>query len=514
MVPRWILAYSSIALAALVVLLVSCGGGGGGGEVHVPVISNPSVYPDWLTAGDGGGMVEVTFTLDFLDDGGDLWQAVLKVYNSQGILVVDQVVDIVGAGGITAGYLNGSLMVNTAVPDIFSVEAWVVDSGSHPSNILTGSMTVYDRIALSGQGVGDTEAVLNWTDPYNGTKGFVLERSTSPAGGFSEVATVEATAPNFVDTGGNGLVQGTTYYYRVRAEDAPYYSLGYGYSYPVDVTTLPAPVDTPTLYDASMTMEVVASLPYDIKGVEIAPDGDILAAAYRTIYKVNRSTFAYSVYSANVGGSGEELWDLAVDGAGRVFATCCWSSDECDILEIFADGSTAYLYTGPMNGASVDAGAPSTLYLGNPNGALYELDISGTAGTYLDDFYSEPYVRPNIYGVAAPAGGDLVFGHRFEGRLYRSDPQKNVTALANLPEYYIFSLAEGAATGTFYISGTWPDVAVFRLQDGVLSLLAAGLDGTGSIDSYAVNGAFGIAVDGTGAVFVGSGRDLWMISPL
>ena len=55
MVPRWILAYSSIALAALVVLLVSCGGGGGGGEVHVPVISNPSVYPDWLTAGDGGG---------------------------------------------------------------------------------------------------------------------------------------------------------------------------------------------------------------------------------------------------------------------------------------------------------------------------------------------------------------------------------------------------------------------------------------------------------------------------
>jgi hypothetical protein len=57
-------------------------------------------------------------------------------------------------------------------------------------------------------------------------------------------------------------------------------------------------------------------------------------------------------------------------------------------------------------------------------------------------------------------------------------------------------------------------VAVFRLQDGVLSLLAAGLDGTGSIDSYAVNGAFGIAVDGTGAVFVGSGRDLWMISPL
>jgi hypothetical protein len=489
--------------------LINCGSEGGNGE-HAPVIANLHYWPDWFTRDDGGGIVDVGVGLDFSDLGGDIAYARLLTYNSTEDLITDLAIEIIGAEGITEAHLSGSLDVDTSVVDTYRFDVYLADSNNSRSNTLSGTFAIYEKITLQGESVTNPEVILNWNDPYDGQKIFTVERSQSASEGFTKLVDVPAGSTNFVDTARNDLFGGNTYYYRVLARDAPLKYEGYGYSNVLEVTASSAVYDTPTLLEPSFELEKIATFPNAIKGVEIAADGDILVSASRNIYKVNKNTFASSFFSSSAGDS-REVWDLAVDDSGKVFATVCQSEYNCDIVEIYADGTFAYLYTGSMSGSSIDAGASSNLFLGNPAGAIYEVDYNGYASTFLELSFGLPPVSATIFGVEAMDDGDLAFGDRYEGRVYKSDPGKEVATVANLPPYYLFSLAEGPS-GTIYISGTWPDLSVMRLQDGVLSLLVTELDGMGSIGSLGVYGAFGMAVDSGGTLFVGSGKDLWKIS--
>ncbi|UCF31743.1 MAG: hypothetical protein JSV26_04880 [bacterium] len=486
---------------------VSCGGGGGEGS-HPPAISGLAYSPDWVTQDDGGGTVEVTFSVNFSDPGGDIAQIRLITYDSGGLLVGDIVLDIPGAGGITYGYVYGSLQVGSTVVDDFSFEACIYDARGDSSNHLTGVFSVFARIGLQAAGVAPYNIVLNWTDPYGGAKDFIVERSTSPDGGFSEVVTVESTAPNFVDSALNGLSPGSTYYYRVKASDAS----PEGYSNPVDAATLASGYDTPTVLDAAFGIEKIAGFGGPIYGVEIGPGGNLFVSSGRTIYEVDGATYAVTTYATDVGNSGETVWDLAVDGAGRLFAVSCFDSATCDILEIHADGSSSYLYTGTLCGASITAASASILFSGHTTGSIYQVSYQGVASTYLAGFDGPSPGTPNVYGVSVLPSGDLTFGHRYEGRVYLSTAV-GVHSIANLPQYLIFQVADGSP-GVRLVSATSESTSVFRMDNGFLSVLAAGLDGAFAIDSLSVNGASGIAADADGTVFVGSGRDLWKISPL
>jgi len=66
--------------------------------------------------------------------------------------------------------------------------------------------------ALNGNGKGSV--ILNWADNSDTETSFSLERSTSLAGGFIQIATVGANVRTYTD---NTVFRKTTYYYRVRA---------------------------------------------------------------------------------------------------------------------------------------------------------------------------------------------------------------------------------------------------------------------------------------------------------
>jgi len=66
--------------------------------------------------------------------------------------------------------------------------------------------------AASGQSKGSV--LLNWLDNSDNESNFVIERSTSVAGGYIQVATLGANLRTYTD---NTVFRRTTYFYRVRA---------------------------------------------------------------------------------------------------------------------------------------------------------------------------------------------------------------------------------------------------------------------------------------------------------
>lgn len=62
-----------------------------------------------------------------------------------------------------------------------------------------------------------SKVTLNWADNSSNETGFVVERSTSAIGGFTQLVTVPAGSTSFVD---GAVSRKTTYYYRVAATNA------------------------------------------------------------------------------------------------------------------------------------------------------------------------------------------------------------------------------------------------------------------------------------------------------
>jgi hypothetical protein len=130
-----------LACVVVAILFVGCGGGGGGGN-GPPVLSNLSVFPPRATLNEGvGGMMDVTGSLDFSDDGGDLLEARLQVYDSAGRLL-DNLVIPIQAGGIKQGTLVGAFSVGTAAVDVYEIKVNVKDSVGNVSNTLSGMFVV------------------------------------------------------------------------------------------------------------------------------------------------------------------------------------------------------------------------------------------------------------------------------------------------------------------------------------------------------------------------------------
>ena len=69
--------------------------------------------------------------------------------------------------------------------------------------------------AANGQGKGSV--TLNWIDNSTNENGFLIERSTSLAGGYIQLATVAANTRSYTD---NTVFRKTTYFYRVRATNS------------------------------------------------------------------------------------------------------------------------------------------------------------------------------------------------------------------------------------------------------------------------------------------------------
>jgi hypothetical protein len=90
---------------------------------------------------------------------------------------------------------------------------------------------------LTGSASSSRVIVLRWTDNSSDETGFKIERKAGLGGTYSEIASIGANMPFYIDM---GLGDDTTYYYKVRAYNAFGYS---AYSNETNATTLSAADD-------------------------------------------------------------------------------------------------------------------------------------------------------------------------------------------------------------------------------------------------------------------------------
>jgi hypothetical protein len=109
-------------------------------------------------------------------------------------------------------------------PIYWSGTAWVPDgtvanTAFGPLNLRydAGASTPSAPSGLLATPVSSSQVSLSWTDNANNETGFKIERKTGAGGTYSQIATPGANATSYPDT---GLAAGTTYYYRVRANNA------------------------------------------------------------------------------------------------------------------------------------------------------------------------------------------------------------------------------------------------------------------------------------------------------
>jgi len=67
---------------------------------------------------------------------------------------------------------------------------------------------------LSATAISSSQINFSWQDNSNNETGFKIERKTGSGGSYSEIATVGANVTAYSDT---GLIENTTYFYRIRA---------------------------------------------------------------------------------------------------------------------------------------------------------------------------------------------------------------------------------------------------------------------------------------------------------
>lgn len=105
----------------------------------------------------------------------------------------------------------------------FRVRAYDAGADSSYSSTVSGVPTPLSLNAPSSAtatAISATQIDLAWVDNTHGEFNQTIQRSLSSSSGFSTIATVAADVQAYSDT--TGLSPGTTYYYRIKADDGPY----------------------------------------------------------------------------------------------------------------------------------------------------------------------------------------------------------------------------------------------------------------------------------------------------
>lgn len=104
---------------------------------------------------------------------------------------------------------------------------------------------------LSAVATSQTQINLTWTDNSTIEVGYKIERATSSAGPWTQLATAARNATGYINT---GLAEATTYYYRVRAYSR---SANSDYSNTASATT--AGTTTPPAAPSNLALSVISS---------------------------------------------------------------------------------------------------------------------------------------------------------------------------------------------------------------------------------------------------------------
>lgn len=142
---------------------------------------------------------------------------------------------IATVGPNTTNYTDADLSAETIY--FYRVRASNLGGASAYSNEISATTLANPPFApsnLFAVAVSQTQINLTWDDNAGDENGFTIERKTA-AGSFEQLLTIGANVKSYSDT---GLVQGTEYFYRVRAYNGSGYS---AYSNEFSSETLPVP---------------------------------------------------------------------------------------------------------------------------------------------------------------------------------------------------------------------------------------------------------------------------------
>ncbi len=200
----------------------------------------------------------------------------------------------------------------------------VESSYSNTVSIVIGPMVPAAPSNLAISKVTANSLNLTWTDNASNEDGFHLERSLSPATGFTQIASPAAGTISYDES---GLTANTTYYYRVQAYNA---SGSSAWSAIVPATTATAAV--PSAPDGAF-----AYWPLDNTGTDLSGHGYNL-----TLYNGARYTTDHAIGSASMwlDGSNDCAASPAMD-PGNTFTMTVWvkiPSGRSNIQTVLANG--------------------------------------------------------------------------------------------------------------------------------------------------------------------------------
>ena len=139
----------AIVLILLAVTATGCpGGGGGGSSQHAPSLSGLFLYPNSADQYAGSGTIQITFSIDFTDAGGDLSSMTVTVYDGSGSVLASVTDQLQGGSGITAGNIYGAIYADTSTAGNYRIAFSVTDSGGAVSNVVEATFTVIPVASL------------------------------------------------------------------------------------------------------------------------------------------------------------------------------------------------------------------------------------------------------------------------------------------------------------------------------------------------------------------------------
>jgi hypothetical protein len=146
----------------------------------------------------------------------------------------------------TSGLISGTIAIGAPASNSVVVTAsdgWLSATAGFTWTV--GRAAPAAPSSLVASAASTSQVSLAWTDAASNESGFKIERSISPTGGFTQIATVAADVTGYVST---GLDAATAYFYRVRAYnsggDSPYSNVA-------TATTLDGPPAAPTNLSAA-----------------------------------------------------------------------------------------------------------------------------------------------------------------------------------------------------------------------------------------------------------------------
>lgn len=402
-----------------------------------PLLENPTVTTITGTGAQANVTLsnadsDITLHWDTVDQGTGAW-ANSNVLGAQTIGSVSGAISGLSPDTV---YFYRFHAVNTAAdPD---TESWSTAATSFTTSIAGMAPASPMATAFSA-----TEIDVQWTENFNTETGFVIERSPNGTDSWTQAGTAAAGAQVFYD---NGLFPGTTYYYRVSAQN------GAGSSDPSDVVSATTNAATPGIsvqawYQLGDNGQGTNNRPSDsssngrnftgnVNSATISPNGGGYSNdAFYTFNGVDQGYFGVG-YDAPENNVGIEVWVRTSDLAQtnhHVFGT----GSNVNGLNIGYDASGSAGWFGAVAGKTFVGTVGSSNYTSGEWIHLALVRDYGVTTFYVNGVASgtstvNPFnaTQPHLAINAGGAVGGYFGGDIAEARIFTFDPgQFNVSHL-------------------------------------------------------------------------------------